>query len=131
VYFGDDDNVYDWKLFDEIRSIDKVGVWPVGLVGGQLVETPLLSSTNKVIGFNAAWKPRRPFPIDMAAFSVNISLVNDHPKAQFSYNVSRGYQVIKVYLKLFNSVFRSLTFLLDSVYHASIWNLKPIIALKF
>jgi galactosylgalactosylxylosylprotein 3-beta-glucuronosyltransferase 3 len=94
VYLGDDDNVYDWKLFDHIRSIDQVGVWPVGLVGGLLVETPILSDSNQVIDFNAAWKKERPFPIDMAAFSVNISLVNTHPNAEFSYNVSRGYQVI-------------------------------------
>lgn len=42
VFFGDDDNVYDWSLFDDMRKINKVGVWPVGLVGGQLVETPIV-----------------------------------------------------------------------------------------
>lgn len=95
MYFGDDDNVYDWKLFDNIRNIEKVGVWPVGLVGGLLVETPLLSLSGQIIDFNAAWKKERPFPIDMAAFSVNLTLVNSNPNAEFSYNVSRGYQVVK------------------------------------
>jgi galactosylgalactosylxylosylprotein 3-beta-glucuronosyltransferase 3 len=42
VYFGDDDNTYHWKLFEEMRTIHKIGVWPVGIVGGLLVETPLL-----------------------------------------------------------------------------------------
>lgn len=33
VYFADDDNAYDIRLFDQyIRNIDKVGVWAVGMV---------------------------------------------------------------------------------------------------
>ena len=35
VYFVDDDNTYDVRIFSEIRKIgpDQVGVWPVGIVG--------------------------------------------------------------------------------------------------
>ena len=51
----------------------------------------LVSGT--VVQFNAAWKPERPFPIDMAAFAVNISLILTHPNAGFKYEVPRGYQV--------------------------------------
>lgn len=42
VYFGDDDNTYELKLFSEMRSVLNVGVWPVGIVGGMLVEAPLV-----------------------------------------------------------------------------------------
>uniref|UniRef100_A0A914RLL3 Galactosylgalactosylxylosylprotein 3-beta-glucuronosyltransferase n=1 Tax=Parascaris equorum TaxID=6256 RepID=A0A914RLL3_PAREQ len=45
VYFGDDDNVYDWRLFNEMRHVKKVGVWPVGIVGGLIVETPILDGS--------------------------------------------------------------------------------------
>jgi galactosylgalactosylxylosylprotein 3-beta-glucuronosyltransferase 3 len=44
VYFGDDDNTYDLRLFDEIRNVSNVGVWPVGLVDELIVETPQLDS---------------------------------------------------------------------------------------
>ncbi|CAD5216183.1 unnamed protein product [Bursaphelenchus xylophilus] len=91
VYFGDDDNVYSWELFDEMRKIKKVGIWPVGLVGGQLVETAVVQD-GKVLAFNASWKNSRPFPIDMAGFAINITLLHDFPKAEFSFEVPRGYQ---------------------------------------
>ncbi|GMR35851.1 hypothetical protein PMAYCL1PPCAC_06046, partial [Pristionchus mayeri] len=43
VFFGDDDNVYDWRLFDEMRRVRRVGVWPVGVVGGLLAEHALIN----------------------------------------------------------------------------------------
>jgi len=92
VYFGDDDNTYDVRIFDEMRTIRKAGIWPVGIVGGRLVETPILDADGLVSGFNALWKPDRPFPVDMAAFAVNINLILENPYAAFTYNVARGYQ---------------------------------------
>ncbi|CAB3405277.1 unnamed protein product [Caenorhabditis bovis] len=92
VYFGDDDNSYDLRLFGEMRKVRNAGVWPVGIVGGLLVETPILAGNGSIVGFNAVWKPERPFPIDMAAFAVSLELVNRNKNAQFSYEVPRGYQ---------------------------------------
>ncbi|XP_050539684.1 galactosylgalactosylxylosylprotein 3-beta-glucuronosyltransferase I isoform X2 [Daktulosphaira vitifoliae] len=92
VYFADDDNTYSVDLFNEIRLVKGVGVWPVGLVGGLLVEKPLIDINNKVIGWNSAWRPERPFPVDMAGFAINIKLLLSYPKVLFSWSVSRGYQ---------------------------------------
>lgn len=76
-----------------MEKIQKVGVWPVGLVGGLMVEKPICDDiTNKVIGFNAAWKPDRPFPLDMAGFAINLRLLLENRDAQFSYDVQGGYQ---------------------------------------
>lgn len=93
VYFADDDNTYSIKIFREMEKIQKVGVWPVGLVGGLMVEKPICDNiTNKVIGFNAAWKPDRPFPLDMAGFAINLRLLLENKDARFSYDVQGGYQ---------------------------------------
>jgi len=90
VYFADDDNTYDTRLFDEMREVEKVGVWPVGLVGGLMVERPIVEN-NKVTKFNSVWKPTRPFPIDMAGFAINLSLLLKHKGALFKYDAPRGY----------------------------------------
>lgn len=56
-----------------MRYTKEVSVWPVGLVGGLMVEKPILNqTTGKVTGWNSAWRPDRPFPIDMAGFAVNL-----------------------------------------------------------
>ncbi|XP_011882607.1 PREDICTED: galactosylgalactosylxylosylprotein 3-beta-glucuronosyltransferase I [Vollenhovia emeryi] len=101
VYFADDDNTYSIKLFGEMEKIQKVGVWPVGLVGGLMVEKPICDNvTNKVIGFNAAWKPDRPFPLDMAGFAINLELLFKHGDAWFSYDVQGGYQESEILRQL-------------------------------
>lgn len=94
IYFMDDDNTYSLKLFDEMKRIEegKVAVWPVGLVGGLLVEKPVLDEDNRVMGFNSVWRPERPFPIDMAGFAISTDLILNNPQAEFSYEVDRGYQ---------------------------------------
>lgn len=91
VYFADDDNTYDLELFDEMRLTQKASVWPVGLVGGLMVERPIVVD-GRISRFNAVFRPNRPYPIDMAAFAVSLKLLKTHPYAVFSLNVQRGYQ---------------------------------------
>ena len=97
LYFADDDNTYSTHLFEEIRNTKGVSVWPVGLVGGLMVEKPKLEwdevkSSKVITGWDVAWKPERPFAIDMAGFAVNVELFLASPKAKFAYRVKRGYQ---------------------------------------
>ncbi|XP_045479762.1 galactosylgalactosylxylosylprotein 3-beta-glucuronosyltransferase I isoform X1 [Harmonia axyridis] len=93
IFFMDDDNTYDVKIFEEIMKVHKVGVWPVGLVGGLNLETPLLDpETGRVTSYKSGWKPDRPFAIDMAGFGINIDLILEKPEAVFSYRMERGYQ---------------------------------------
>ncbi|GAB0087839.1 Galactosylgalactosylxylosylprotein 3-beta-glucuronosyltransferase I [Sergentomyia squamirostris] len=95
VFFMDDDNVYSIELFNEMLRIEegRVGVWPVGLVGGLMVERPMLNENGtRVVGFNSLWRPERQFPIDMAGFAISLDLILNNPKAVFSFDVERGYQ---------------------------------------
>ncbi|XP_064484531.1 galactosylgalactosylxylosylprotein 3-beta-glucuronosyltransferase I-like [Ornithodoros turicata] len=92
VYFADDDNTYDVRLFEEMRFTRRVSVWPVGLVGGLYVERPVLGSNGSVVGWNSVWRPQRPYPIDMAGFAVSLRLLLHQIEAEFTVQVSRGYQ---------------------------------------
>ncbi|XP_011499151.1 PREDICTED: galactosylgalactosylxylosylprotein 3-beta-glucuronosyltransferase I [Ceratosolen solmsi marchali] len=93
IYFADDDNTYSRQLFQEITKVKRVGVWPVGLVGGLMVERPICEKmTNKVTGFNAVWKPDRPFPIDMAGFGINLKVILEKKDALFAYDIQSGFQ---------------------------------------
>ncbi|XP_074786324.1 galactosylgalactosylxylosylprotein 3-beta-glucuronosyltransferase 3 [Athene noctua] len=90
VYFADDDNTYSLRLFEEMRSTHGVAVWPVGLVGGLRFERPLVAG-GRVVGFHTAWKPERPFPLDMAGFAVGLPLLLARPGARFDPHAERGY----------------------------------------
>ncbi|CAG2101543.1 unnamed protein product [Medioppia subpectinata] len=114
VYFADDDNTYDLKIFDEMRDTSGVSVWPVGLVGGLLVERPIVTN-GRVKSWNTMWKKERPFPIDMSGFAVNTQLLLDKPNAKFSLRVSRGYQESFFIQKLVDSMDELLGFRLLTV----------------
>ena len=46
LYFGDDDNTYDLRLFDEIRFTRYLSVFPVGLVGDYAVSAPIVQNVS-------------------------------------------------------------------------------------
>ncbi|XP_003744238.1 galactosylgalactosylxylosylprotein 3-beta-glucuronosyltransferase I-like [Galendromus occidentalis] len=103
VYFADDDNTYDVRLFEEMRLTKKASVWPVGLVGGLMVERPIVID-GRIKRFNAVFRPDRTYPIDMAAFAVSLKLLKNHPDAVFSLNVPRGHQETHFLTKLLSRV---------------------------
>ncbi|CAD5217666.1 unnamed protein product [Bursaphelenchus xylophilus] len=78
IYFADDDNGYDLRLFDNyVRQVWRVGIWAVGLPGFGLhgpVEAPKVENS-RVVGWLTAWRPERKFATDMAGFAVNLDLV--------------------------------------------------------
>ncbi|XP_046571885.1 galactosylgalactosylxylosylprotein 3-beta-glucuronosyltransferase 1-like [Haliotis rubra] len=100
VYFADDDNTYDLRIFAEMRRTKRVSVWPVGFTGGLRYAGPVVKQ-GKVTGWFTGWNPERPFAIDMAGFAINLKLFFQYPEAQFSnYNVQNGYQESTILLAL-------------------------------
>ena len=83
---------YDHELFAELtQSRDTIGVLPVGIVGGLMWEGPICSN-GRVDRFHTAWKPERPYPLDMAGFVVQLKAIVGQPEARFSYYTKRGYR---------------------------------------
>jgi hypothetical protein len=62
-----------------------------GKLFGEINMKPFFSA--HVHGFNAHWKPRRPFAIDMAGFAVRLSLIFANPGVAFTYESPRGFLV--------------------------------------
>ncbi len=79
VYFADDDNTYDLRLFNDLLAVShgQVGMLPVGLIRPWGVTTPILGPRGRVVGFIPAPDAARKFPIDMAGFVTHLSLVHD------------------------------------------------------
>ncbi|BHF73005.1 Galactosylgalactosylxylosylprotein 3-beta-glucuronosyltransferase 2 [Sparganum proliferum] len=87
VYFADDDNTYDPRIFEQMRNTRRGSTWPVGLVGGRTWEGCVTDCVDKntIVRFVASFNPSRKFPIDMAAFAFNVKLLHAHPNASFDY----------------------------------------------
>lgn len=79
-------------LLFQIAKVKRVGVWPVGLVGGLNAETPIVNKNGQVSGYKSGWKPNRPFAIDMAGFAINLDLILTKTEAKFSNQMEHGLQ---------------------------------------
>ena len=51
LYFGDDDNTYDFRLFEEIRDTRNISMFPVGLIGDYSVSAPVVSEVSSFVLF--------------------------------------------------------------------------------
>ncbi|XP_023334420.1 galactosylgalactosylxylosylprotein 3-beta-glucuronosyltransferase S [Eurytemora carolleeae] len=87
IYFADDDNSYDVRIFEEIRQTRVVAVFPVGLVLKFGISSPIVRQ-GTVIGFFDAFLGGRKFAMDMAGFSVSVKHLNSKPLATFPAAVS-------------------------------------------
>ncbi|XP_019851611.1 PREDICTED: galactosylgalactosylxylosylprotein 3-beta-glucuronosyltransferase 3-like [Amphimedon queenslandica] len=92
IYFADDDNRYDHRIFDVISKTVKAAVWPVGFAGHILYEGPVCH--NNTITKWKSWAVRvgtnRKIPIDMAGFAVNLCQLFEKPEVYFDNAWSRG-----------------------------------------
>ncbi|SPP77042.1 galactosylgalactosylxylosylprotein 3-beta-glucuronosyltransferase P isoform X1 [Drosophila guanche] len=84
LYFADDDNTYDISIFEQMRYISKVGMWPVGLVTKTGVSSPIIRN-GKLDGYYDGWIGGRKYPVDMAGFAVNVKFLRQRPHAQMPF----------------------------------------------
>ncbi|KAM7351914.1 glucuronyltransferase S isoform 2-T2 [Cochliomyia hominivorax] len=84
LYFGDDDNTYDLKLFSEIRDTKRVSMFPVGLIANYGISGPVVRK-GKVVGFLDSWVAGRRWPVDMAGFAVSLSYMSEYPNASMPF----------------------------------------------
>uniref|UniRef100_A0A182QZC4 Galactosylgalactosylxylosylprotein 3-beta-glucuronosyltransferase n=1 Tax=Anopheles farauti TaxID=69004 RepID=A0A182QZC4_9DIPT len=89
LYFGDDDNTFDLKLFSEIRTTRKVSMFPVGLIGDYGISTPIVRN-GRVEAFFDSWPAKRKWPVDMAGFAVSLGYLALSPNATMPFKA--GYE---------------------------------------
>ncbi|XP_059087516.1 galactosylgalactosylxylosylprotein 3-beta-glucuronosyltransferase S-like [Tigriopus californicus] len=78
LYFADDDNTFDLRLFKDIRKTQKVSMFPIGLMGETGINSPVVRN-GQVVGFISDWFGKRKFPVDMGEFAVNIRYLTYNP----------------------------------------------------
>jgi len=92
VYFADDDNTYDYRLFREISRTNRISMFPVGFIGGQGVSAPIVKE-GEVIGFTDDWFAQRKWPVDMAGFAIRISFLKSrNPRAETAMPYKAGFE---------------------------------------
>eukprot|EP00736_Rhodelphis_marinus_P011529 Rmarinus@m.25386 len=91
VYFADDDNSYDPRLFLRMLRTKAVSVFPVGLSGLAAYESPLIEN-DVIVGWHSGWQAKRTYAIDMAGFAFRAETVLfDHPEVRFQWDSWDGY----------------------------------------
>lgn len=89
IYFCDDDNTYDIRIFEEMRWTKTVSMWPVGLLTSYGLSSPVVRN-GRLVGFYDGWQAGRKYPVDMAGFAVSVKLLLERPNASMPF--SPGYE---------------------------------------
>lgn len=87
VYFADDDNTYDYRLFEEIRSTREVSMFPAGFVTKLQLSTPIVRD-GRYEGWYDGWIFDRKYPVDMATFAFSVELLRKRPRANMAWTYS-------------------------------------------
>ncbi|XP_063902180.1 galactosylgalactosylxylosylprotein 3-beta-glucuronosyltransferase 3-like [Zophobas morio] len=102
VYFADDDNTYDKRIFNEMRNTQKVSIWPVGFAGGVDFEGPVVRN-KKIVKWKTGFARKRKFPTDMASFAFNVTFLSKSPMPKIPDNAKHGHLETDFLMQLINS----------------------------
>lgn len=125
-YFADDDNTYDLEIFNQMRYTKKVAMWPVGLVTGYGMSSPIIRN-GSFAGFYDGWIGGRKYPVDMAGFAVSVKFLLSRPKAIMPFDA--GYEEDKFLKSLAPLNETEIEFLASGCTEVSEFVLRPFIEL--
>ena len=124
VYFADDDNAYDIRLFEEIRRTKKVSMFPVGCIGGTGVSTPVILKNGTLLGFHDPFYANRAYPVDMAGFAIGADLILNST-ALFEHKT--GYLEDR-FLRKLRFKYDEIEFLAENCTQILVWHVKTRLA---
>ena len=70
----------------KIRKTKKVSVFPVGLLSGRPVSTPVVKN-GEIVDFYEGWIGGREFPIDMAGFAFTVKVLKDVKRSNNQFEI--------------------------------------------
>ncbi|XP_047480312.1 galactosylgalactosylxylosylprotein 3-beta-glucuronosyltransferase P-like [Penaeus chinensis] len=120
LYFADDDNTYDIRVFEEMRYTKRVSMFPVGLVTNKGISTPVVSN-GKFVSFYDGWISHRKYPLDMAGFAINVNFFLKRPNASMPY--VPGYEEDGM-LKSLNFTMNEVEFVADNCTKVYVWHTR-------
>ncbi|MDD5070157.1 MAG: glycosyltransferase family 43 protein [Candidatus Omnitrophica bacterium] len=121
VYIADDDNVYAKKLFQELRKVKRIAIFPVGNKGPNRIERPIVRD-RKIVGWDAAWLERK-FPVDMGGFAFNSEAIQGLDDQVWFWNVYGGETE---FLEKFVKSKNELELLCDMCKKCYVWHNQPL-----
>jgi beta-1,3-glucuronyltransferase len=91
VYFGDDDNAYDLRLFPELRKTKRVSVFNIAFVAAGMYERCAVNkTTGEVAKIISNWQGGRKFPMDMGGWGFHSHVIKMR-KPRFRNEVTPGF----------------------------------------
>lgn len=120
VYNADDDNLYHPDLFGELRKVERIALLPVGNLGPSGVERPVVKS-GRIESWDAGWQGRR-YPVDMAGFAFNSSLLAEFERPLWKYK-GRGGE--SEFLEMIGGLSVGFEFLCDNCTTCLVWHNHP------
>jgi len=92
VYFGDDDNAYDTRLFTELASVKRMGIFGVAFSAKTEYERCFVNATTGAIQtVISLWEMRRVYAMDMGGFALSTSVFQRENPPRFDLNWPLGW----------------------------------------
>jgi hypothetical protein len=123
VYCTGDDNYWDLDLFKEIRKTKNISIFPVGNIGPEGIERPLINNEGKFIKWLSNGLNRR-FPVDFNGFAFNSEILK---KIKKPYWFHQGRSGESTFLEKFIKNENEFEFLCNNCKDCYVWHNEPII----